>query len=391
MTIMLPATPSISASTTAATEGPAIDKPAKKKSGIDRVPELDGVRGLAALGVLLAHLPEVVYVPALKHPRELLGWFSVDVFFVLSGFLITRILLDDRKNGVPLGFFLMRRFLRILPLYYFVILIALVWNTIAGRPSTDVFWASVYLSNYYFAWSLQPSMLGHTWSLCVEEHFYILWPLVVYGLSRVWSRRVALYGIVPLALVSAWFFIEYTDDRHVWNWVYKTTTCRAASLALGALWAYHELWIRRNSRAALLLAAGLFIFGFAILVGRLKLIDDDWRIMAQLIFFACLSGAVVMTVITTTGSRAILARVLRGKFLCWVGKISYGVYLYHMLVYYAFGLNAETSASRARLLTPLAVACTFAVAWASFAFFERPILKLQDRFRRREPAPFVVQ
>lgn len=348
---------------------------------IDRIPELDGLRGLAALAVMLAHVPISAFTQRIPFGREYLGFASVDVFFALSGFLITRILLQEKRDGAPLRYFLMRRFLRLLPAYYLVL--AVVWFT---DHLPEVWWAAVYLTNYYFAFDKSnPSPLGHTWSLCVEEHFYLVWPLVVYSLSRVWSLRVAMFVFIPLTIVSTvWLILKFREPETTWGPVYRWTTCRTASLAIGSIWAYYELWIRAHKNTALKLAAMIAIGGVSVLVIRRVAISDDWRILAQVIMFSSFSGAAVLSVVATTRSTSPIPRLLRAKWLSFVGRISYGLYLYHAVIYHYFGLTGDLDPTTARIRTLMAVVTTFAVAILSFAYFEGPILKLQNKFRQKK-------
>ena len=144
------------------------------------LPSLDGLRAIAVLLVLWQHVPLHTegYPLWLEQARWLVnpGNLGVELFFALSGFLITRILLAEQRAGHQVRWFLLRRMLRIFPIYYLLLMVMAFW-----RPADELAWCALYVSNFadVFAPAAGPKPLGHTWSLCVEEHFYLLWPLAV--------------------------------------------------------------------------------------------------------------------------------------------------------------------------------------------------------------------
>ena len=147
----------------------------------DHLPALDGLRALAVLLVLWTHTPLTLQHPELAAWSAFVqpGYLGVDVFFVLSGFLITRILLSEKARAVPLWKFMLRRAVRIFPAYY--LLVGLV-AAFAWTP--DVPWCALYLGNVFYPAFGHAGLLQHSWSLCVEEHFYLLWPPLVALLAR---------------------------------------------------------------------------------------------------------------------------------------------------------------------------------------------------------------
>ena len=173
-----------------------------------------------------------IWFDALRDAFVQAGYLGVDTFFVLSGFFITRILRFEKSAGLPLSNFLVRRLLRIFPIYYLTL--AVVW---IAHPGSELPWCAAYLSNFRFAFvDHGGGWLSHTWSLAIEEHFYLLWPLCVYGCSDRTARRVAAYGIVPFALfaavASAW---HWRGDAPFVSTVAGRHALHALSLALGAL------------------------------------------------------------------------------------------------------------------------------------------------------------
>src|SRR5262245_41609925 len=144
---------------------------------MNRIPELDGLRGWAILLVLWAHFPFVQGVEQVRHVAMSVGsgHFGVNVFFGLSGFLITRILIREKQEGrFSMKRFYLKRTLRIFPIYYLTLLLVVIFIT-----ARHAGWLALYMGNFVFAFDLDPHPLRHTWSLAVEEHFYLIWPLIL--------------------------------------------------------------------------------------------------------------------------------------------------------------------------------------------------------------------
>src|SRR6266550_1677369 len=217
---------------------------------VDHVPALDGLRAIAILAVMGMHFT-IVQPPFLQSSvlgdqviwqLGLAGWVGVDLFFVLSGFLITGILLDTKGGDRYFRNFYMRRVLRIFPLYYgslvvLFLIIPMVAPAIVhdlGRLSHGQVWLWTYLSNIAIgitgSWQAVPPLTGHYWSLAVEEQFYLLWPLVVYSVSRSRLLNVALglwVTALALRMVMLWLGVSPTS-------VFVLTPTRMDGLAAGA-------------------------------------------------------------------------------------------------------------------------------------------------------------
>lgn len=305
------------------------------------------------------------------------GYVGVDVFFVLSGFLITRILLSDRAKGRPLKNFLMRRFLRIFPIYYLTVFVVLCYH-----PGVYLLWCALYLSNLYFAYNPTHLPLHHTWSLSVEEHFYLIWPLFARFLPVAQSRRIALFGLIPLAFVGAVLILLVQDKVPANGLIYMGTVCRASSLALGASFAYSEVWLRGDVRH-LGRIIGLLGAVALISVPVHLLLPGEWKSLARMSFFSSFSGIVVLSVIGLSDARVRLARVLAVGVLPFCGRISYGIYLYHFPIYDAFHLTSDDLRLVPTTVMPcvLAIVATIGTAVASYYLIERPLLRFKDRFR----------
>lgn len=373
----------------------------------DHLPELDGLRGIAVLLVLWQHVPPMivpyavfraqramfgemrngewpVYIDGFRDSLLRAGYLGVDVFFVLSGFLITRILLVDKAASVPLRHFLARRFLRIFPIYYLTLVVA--WLV---RPAPDLPYCAVYLSNFYYSvQGIAGAALPHSWSLAVEEHFYLLWPPAVYLCSDRRARKIAAFVVVPGAIACAvgcaWYWRD--EPSFLTRLLQYGTPFRALSLTLGALLAFGEARVRANRSRWLVIGLVAIVVGYALHVvppfaGRAMTGSTGFRVLV-LLGFALTSFGLVTTSIVCSAGRSIFARLLRSRLLRWVGKISYGLYLYHFVVYRWTGVyELKVDDPSAPLHMAVAIVLAFVVAAVSFRFIERPILRHAARFR----------
>ncbi len=362
----------------------------------DHLPELDGLRAVAVILVLWSHIPHDALPAAMVTAGGFLyhHYLGVDLFFVLSGFLITRILLVDREKDVPLRHFLARRCLRIFPIYYLLLaLLAVV------RYEPAIPWAAAYLGNYYIYWNQAYGLLDHTWSLCVEEHFYLVWPPLAAFLAPRLSRRCLWFGFLPLAIGTgiylAWRHGTFEERNFLVEVTASASTARFGSLACGALLAYSEAGLRarpwRATRIALLigLLAYLTSQGGVQRTGAWQLVlwsgmqGDPMRILPtlRLISFPLISSCVLLLLIVWSGSRMPFAVSLRSKPLRFLGRISYGIYLYHYPLYYAFGIRHPDYPAPGPLRLILALVGIVVIAWISWIAIERPLVRYAGRFR----------
>lgn len=336
----------------------------RKQPSLPYLPALDGLRGVAVLLVLWAHSPLVFQPYWLQQLRYFVqpNYLGVDVFFVLSGFLITRILLHSKARGDSLARFYWRRSLRIFPIY-FLLIAALVF----AEPGWYLLWSAAYLLNLRIASGDAPSPLAHTWSLCVEEHYYLVWPCVVYFTAR--PLRMLLYVAIPLSLVSAGA-VHYLCGPECHVQLRTITTCRVLSLSLGGLLAFYEarLTYRLTKQLGSVLLLGLAVAPIV------KLAAPDFLALGKFFGFSLASTGIVLVCMFST------SRLLNAAWLRYVGRISYGLYLYHYPIFYFLWPTSppETAAvSFGEYL--LALAVTFGVAALSWRFFESPLLRLKDR------------
>lgn len=345
------------------------------------IPELDGIRGIAVLMVLFFHAfswkMELQHWTGVAHIVDRItspGWLGVDLFFVLSGFLITSILLDQK--GRPRYFlnFYMRRMLRILPAYYgMLILIALYYPHSAAFVGLSF----LYCSNISSLFGVH-TVYGPLWSLSVEEHFYMLWPLVV---SRTSRRTLAIICM----LVCAASPIARSVGFHLDSDIFAFTWFRLDGLSYGALLAAFTR-SRYYSRSNLLKlsASAIALFLFIVAGGGSRLLTRANVLGASLQYtcFEVLSLSVLAFVLANGGSP--ITAVLRWKPLTYCGSVSYFVYLFH---WFALGLYEKFWAVRREnfgdivLRAAFGIALTFFVAHLSYRYFESPILRLKKHFQ----------
>ena len=382
------------------------------------VAALDGLRGLAILFVMNYHLAWAA--PAVSLPAKVwvffttFGWTGVDLFFVLSGFLITGILLDSKEGPGYFRNFYARRVLRIFPLYYGVLAVVLVilplfvsYDTPALRlllQEQGWLWAysaniSVALRHGEWVWTAGWLRLGVLWSLAVEEHFYFVWPLLVFLLPRRTLMRVsvALVVLTPFARLAA----RLADVPP--GTVYALTPFRADALALGALLALvvrdpdlHRKTLRRAPWVAL--ASCTLIAGMAF---RRRVLDH-YDLGFQFVGYTAVIlayGALVLAAVSAPASSR-FRRVLSSPRLTFFGKYSYGAYMFHDLLRPAY-LRFFSIATLQRFVhlevlafivhATLAITITFAIAVVSFHLYEKRFLELKRFFEyRKAPAPADV-
>ncbi|MGC1309754.1 MAG: acyltransferase [Phormidesmis sp.] len=348
------------------------------------LPVLDGIRGMAVLMVMWFHYPKSSspFLESLFHrplPNfSVIGQTGVDLFFVLSGFLITRILLNSKTEEKYFSVFYARRLLRIFPLYYFYLVLSLfILPIIAGEKTPDFsqywYWLA-HLQNLpmTFGWdSVGPEFY---WSLAVEEHFYLLWPLLVYCLPL---RKIA---IVSMAMIIASFAIRLWMLTFDMSTFYFTLT-RLDSLSFGALLAVLEprllvptalnkrvfLWLLSITGVPLLLAFTVLSGSGAMWLQAIKFP------LTGLVYFALLGFAV------TSNEESAFKKIFESRGLRFLGGISYGLYVYHGL---CFSWFEQVVPNRyLTLLMPIAFLLSVVVAYVSFRVLESPFLKLKRFFR----------
>lgn len=338
------------------------------------VKALDGVRAIAVVAVLVFH----VYEPRFKY-----GFNGVTVFFVLSGFLITTTLIEEWRDGgaINLGKFYRRRALRLLPAATLMVLVSLLPFNPGGYRTRgkSALVALVYLSNWAeaFHWTDMRS-LSHTWSLAIEEQFYLLWPLLLILLLKFQRTRTRIVGIVGAGVVLAialrllLVWAGSSPDR-----LYRGLDTRADELLIGCLAAVglafcsdHPILRSRRTRGVLaVLLMPLAIFDAM----RLSWFDRQ-TFVTGIPVVETLAMLLIVTLVVERES--MLSRAFEMPALVWVGRLSYSLYLWHWLVLRAFDeVDIAVQARRA-----IVIALSFSAAAFSYYAVERPFLRLKARF-----------
>lgn len=378
-----------------------------------RDPALDGLRGVAVLAVFLFH-----YGGGLTARSPLLravgvatqaGWIGLILFFTLSGFLITGILWDS-LHPMPLRHwvrnFYARRALRILPLYYLAIFLCAFVSLANGGRFVEI--ASLLLSVFFLqglpglgvasqqGWIALP--LFHLWSVAVEEYFYLLWPLALV-LCRTRRRALQLSLVIFMASAIFRFVVWMTPlgGDAVPAHTYDTTLfTHAGALALGAALA---LVLRSPNAAAahsFLRRAAPWAFAVGVLLYiTVGLLIHDGRLQAPAQYGVGLTGITLACPATIVFAlrRGVFRRALASPLLRFFGRISYGFYVYHLLLqplYDAIGFHFAHNYMSFRyheVRLAAAFAITVAVSWVSWEYFESPLLALKERFPLRHPVP----
>jgi len=353
------------------------------------VPALDGMRAVAILVVIIYHLEWLM--PQL-HPYVKGGFLGVDIFFVLSGFLITSILLSEREKTGTIGLknFYIRRCLRLIPAFW-LFLIGIYFfgsyllprfqaSLVYGR--NDFLYALTYSMNWFSATNPgYDSNLNHSWSLAIEEQFYIIWSLVLFkAFSEKWKHRQIFFltlGLIALLCISRAVRASFGTDTRV---LYYSTDTRIDSLLIGCAASMLFVWkilpdnvVKRGWFRLLLLASvssalvALFTFSH----------EDIGLYIAGLPVFTM--AVAVMIYWLAVSENTSIHMILENRVMRWIGNISYSLYLWHYLMYEYAKKEFATPGSQIFVGVVLA----FIIAAASYHLLEKPFLRLKFRFNSK--------
>ena len=353
--------------------------------GIQYIPAIDGLRALAVIAVMLYHLG-FTWIPG--------GFLGVDLFFVISGYVITRLLLDsiEQSGGLDLRGFYLARARRLLPALIFTVTtttIAIgIWapDTIK-RLLTDMPFALTGTMNWwlvarhqdYFESIGRPPLLQHTWSLAVEAQFYLLWPLILYFiLKRLGKKRIPIAALViaaasGVALLFVSFSLDASNASKV-SHVYFGTDTHSIGLFLGAALAVS--WIPQNfttnvSKKAQDFIDGIGVFGFIGIIATFLLIDETKPTLYKIAFpLAGIFGASIIMSVVHPASR--FAPILQNPIFVWIGQRSYAMYLWHWIIFQVTRPSVDL-AGQMWALYALRILIVFALADISLRYVEQPI------------------
>ncbi len=368
------------------------------------IPALDAVRGAAILLVLIFHFssyghglaPSPLFIDRLYYLISRAGWIGVDLFFVLSGFLITGILYDAKESDHYFRNFYVRRVLRIFPLYYGALIIFLValpgllpGNAGVQSMKGDAVWYWTYLSNVRIAFNGWPGFgaIGHFWSLAVEEQFYLVWPVIVLALSRRHLQAACLACIIGALGVRVGLNVAGYETA-----AFVLTPARIDALAVGAFLAISArgpAGLHQISRWALPAAALLSVSLLAIFVLRRGFVAQDPVVSSVgYSLLACLFGAILVLALTWPRD-SLIGRVFDSSFLSFFGRYSYALYVFHHpMLFFRPGvipLGIVPNIGGSQLLRQLvfliiATVVSVSIALVSWHLYEKQFLRLKKFF-----------
>ncbi|NNE58406.1 MAG: acyltransferase [Hellea sp.] len=341
------------------------------------IPGLDGLRAVAVWIVLFAHLGWSHIIP---------GGFGVTVFFFISGFLITRLLLAERekKGRIKLGDFYIRRFLRLIPALFVMLIISGAAMLALGKaiPLWEAVSAFTYTMNYQFAYlgftgAGPGTPWDHLWSLAVEEHFYLLFPLLLIFAKADYAKALKI-GLGICAAALAWRFIAIFGLKFPWQYTYAATETRLDNILYGCLLSLglhvapsHRFWGWIKGIAPVALAGAALMSTF--------LIREEWYRETLRYTIQGMSLFVLVFNLMFFRPMSIFVKFLELKPMRWMGQISYGLYLWH--VPFTFLAADHLGIAKASLpFVAFVLIGTFAMTCASYYWIEQPVVKLRKRF-----------
>ncbi len=376
--------------------------PQSSDSALSRIPALDGLRGTAILLVMICHSYIFQGVDQYLNTTFLgpfggifqFGWCGVELFFVLSGFLITSILINTKSSPQYFRSFYGRRAVRIFPLYFAVLLVFFycpgsMFHAYPFDPTRKI-WFFTYLANWKIGfWPVNELTLF--WSLCVEEQFYLVWPLVVWVTGKRAFPWVCL-GVIGASL-AAGVGVEFARLPELVVWA--TSVPRLQAIVLGSLvaWLVRQSWLHIvTAQLKLIIPAS---FGL-MLVCALR--PSYFPAFHTLTFLICAVAWSALLLHCYTCSDGLVARIMGNRLLRSVGKYSYAIYVLHACImyyvanftYHLLGRYISSFPLRLSIIFPVVFACSYLAGFLSWHLFEKHFLKLKKyfpyQFRSPEPA-----
>ncbi len=343
-----------------------------------------------------------------------IGWIGVQIFFVLSGFLITTILLSSKSQSFTnyLKRFYWRRALRIFPLYYFYLLLIAGIYLLATTPENFIRKAPflfTYTFNYYplFYGYDYDAFFTHLWSLSVEEQFYLFWPFAIFFLSLRHLRYLVLFVIILIPpvryLLGELLNSSYHEAHVLGEVVYRLTLSHLDAFAVGAAIPLFNLHAKTNSKRQWLVVFSIALVGVGILnliyseaspsglkysslgypIGGMQNMQHVWSYTVLNLW----SGALILYLSSSEiSSRNLLRRVLETKFMVMVGKISYGMYVYHWVIFVMHKKFLHSWLGDPLVSFLVYFAIVFAVSYLSFYLFEKRFLAWKDMIKHSAAA-----
>ena len=350
---------------------------------------LDGVRGVAVLLVFISHFhwilsPDPFFTKVtpwhfINRTFEA-GFMGVDIFFVLSGFLITSLLMKDRSTNRKNLFrrFYRRRALRLLPALYALLIANFFvsrWENFPGDIQWRTTWhAILFLNNWNIVNNFDEAQndLGHLWSLGIEEQFYLIWPLTIWLLAKL---KIPSKMMIPLILFASLGVMAHRTS--LWNegtsWIilYVRTDTRLDSLLIGAMFAYVYRHFQVPSKILNSVATSSFI---GLIYIKYVLYKSPFIFEMGYTIIALLAGFIILSVVEGV---FFVQKVFTWRPLTMIGKVSYGLYLWHMPIFLLFGRHVTSGPKPLRILIGIVIASV--VTSLSWFFIEKPFLNIKNR------------
>jgi peptidoglycan/LPS O-acetylase OafA/YrhL len=348
---------------------------------LNYLPKLDALRAIAALMVLFSH-----YFEELKGPVFSFGGNGVQIFFVISGFLITNILLSQKNNVQQpkiklIRNFIVKRALRLFPVYYILLTVLFLMSIVGGLwicGKGDIWHYFTYTQNYlFFKKGWQTPLFNHTWSLAVEEQFYLFWPFLILLIPRK-AELPVLIGVLLTGFLAKIYFIDFYSGPGT---VKGITFLHFDTLGAGALLAYLHNY---KKESILVFFEKIIDYLFIVTLAAALILTynkiNDSFFLPMLLMLMSFS----LVFICSRNVKSVLDPLLELNILKRIGKISYGVYLYHKLIPFFFtfiyGKTGWPPIHNSVVLFILYFSITMVVATLSWKFLESPILRLKEKF-----------
>jgi len=352
-------------------------------------PEIEGLRAVAVLMVIYFHsslpfISEEHGFTSLYSQFTLFWWCGVDLFFVISGFLITGILIDTASHDHCFKYFYIRRILRIFPLYYACLFLFFTFSVLwLGTPVVLKDLSHIfYIQNWLVAFGQKLHVpLRHFWSLAIEEQFYLFWPaLFLFAYKRAWATKLCV-GMLVITVFSRSFFN--------WEAAHFMTLTRLDGLVLGGFLAY----MLNKGIGTKYLTSNFFLVIMAVALWNLALIIlKHARFMGDYSFFPFVDVYLLLAVfftavigwLMTCQQKTLLHKFLSHSLMRSIGRVSYGMYIFHWIIITAIYENNWLEQGgyfyKHGITLLVCVSTSYAIAWISFRFFEQPVLNLKERF-----------
>lgn len=356
-----------------------------------RIKSFDSLRAYGALGVMFAHLPRLGDSKFARYfdnslAQFSLGYILLDMFFVMSGYLITSIILKAKEKGAfSFREFYVNRTLRIFPIYYLTILLVALFITTEG-----LWYPLFYIANYYFALNIHVHPLNHSWSLAVEEHFYLLWPLILTKFNNETCKKVLLYAIPAIAILTVLIVPHVLPFSNAYEFIILGTSTRWFSISLGSYLAFKNNWLNNLSRKKVIkiIALTAIVYIIFYLMPIIPYLNEVPKYAKKVLIVPFISlGIIILWYRLDYVRENIFKKLIVNKVADYIGKMSYGIYLYHYPILYYFNMvdwQGPVTHNTPKYWCMIALILTCAAI--SYHFIELPLLRLRHKFYKKPAA-----